>query len=317
MLRYCLSRLGQLALLLVIASVLVFAVIQNAPGDPALMRLGLDAMPEQVEIERERLGLNRSLPERYLIWVTDALRLDLGVSFSSGLPVTRVLADALGHTLKLAGYASLIALILGTTLGIVAALNRGRRIDSIISAICSIGLSLPAFALGTILIVIFAITLRWLPPSGVGTSGQSFFSALRYLTLPAITLATPFTMILTRFMRGTLIEVMSQDYITTARAKGIPMNGVVIGHALRNALIPTVTVAGLQIGSLLAGATVTETVFSYPGIGRLTIEAVQGLDYPVVQAALLLTAALFLINTFIVDLLYGLIDPRIRTGDKK
>lgn len=317
MLRYSVSRLGQLALLLAIASVLIFAVIQNAQGDPALMRLGLDATPEQVEIERDRLGLNRTLPERYIIWATDALRLDLGVSFSSGLPVTDVLVNALGHTLRLAGYASVLALVLGTTLGIVAALNRGKRIDTIISAVCSVGLSLPAFALGTILIVIFAIALRWLPPSGVGQSGQSLWDALRYLTLPAITLATPFTMILTRFLRGTLIEVMSQDYITNARAKGLTPRGVVLGHALRNALVPTITVAGMQIGSLLAGATVTETVFSYPGLGRITIEAVQGLDYPVVQAALLLTASLFLINSFIVDLLYGMIDPRIRTGGAK
>lgn len=317
MLRYAISRVGQLILLLAIASVVVFAVIQNTPGDPALMRLGLDATPEQVAIERVRLGLDRSLFERYTIWATDALRLDLGVSFSTSQPVIRMLSDALFHTFRLAALASVIALLLGTALGIVAALNRGRRLDAIISAICSVGLSLPSFALGTILIILFAIYLRWLPPSGVAMSGESWADQLSHLALPAITLATPFTMVLTRFMRGTLIDVLSQDYIVTARAKGIPMGAVVLTHALRNALIPTVTIAGMQIGSLLAGATVTETVFSYPGLGRLTIEAVQGLDYPVVQAALLLTASLFLINTFLVDLAYGLIDPRIRTGGHK
>jgi ABC-type dipeptide/oligopeptide/nickel transport system permease component len=317
MLRYAISRVGQLILLLAIASVVVFAVIQNTPGDPALMRLGLDATPEQVAIERVRLGLDRSLFERYTIWATDALRLDLGVSFSTSQPVIRMLGDALFHTFRLAALASVIALLLGTALGIVAALNRGRRLDAIISAICSIGLSLPSFALGTILIILFAIYLRWLPPSGVAMSSETWIDQLSHLALPAITLATPFTMVLTRFMRGTLIDVLSQDYIVTARAKGIPMGAVVLTHALRNALIPTVTIAGMQIGSLLAGATVTETVFSYPGLGRLTIEAVQGLDYPVVQAALLLTASLFLINTFLVDLAYGLIDPRIRTGGHK
>jgi len=317
MLRYTISRFGQLILLLAIASVVVFVVIQNTPGDPALMRLGLDATPEQVAIEQARLGLDRSLFERYVIWATDALRLDLGVSFATSQPVIRMLGDALFHTFRLAALASAFALLLGTGLGIVAALNRGRRLDTVISAVCSLGLSLPSFALGTILIILFAIVLRWLPPSGVAMTGQSWAEQLRHLALPAITLATPFTMVLTRFMRGTLIEVLSQDYIVTARAKGIPMGAVVLTHALRNALIPTVTIAGMQIGSLLAGATVTETVFSYPGLGRLTIEAVQGLDYPVVQAALLLTASLFLINTFIVDLTYGLIDPRVRTGGRK
>lgn len=317
MLRFTLSRVGQLILLLAIASVVVFVVIQNTPGDPALMRLGLDATPEQIAIEQARLGLDRSLFERYVIWITDALRLDLGVSFSTGQPVIRMLGDALYHTIRLAVLASLIALLLGTTMGIVAALNRGRRIDAAISAICALGLSLPSFALGTILIIVFAITLRWLPPSGVAMAGDSWGDQLGHLVLPAITLAIPFAMVLARFMRGTLIDVLSQDYIVTARAKGIPMGAVVLTHALRNALIPTITIAGLQIGSLLAGATVTETVFSYPGLGRLTIEAVQGLDYPVVQAALLLTASLFLINTFLVDLTYGLIDPRVRTGAGK
>jgi ABC-type dipeptide/oligopeptide/nickel transport system permease component len=179
-------------------------------------------------------------------------------------------------------------------------------------AVTAVALSLPSFSLGTLMIVVLAVTLRWLPPSGVGTVGQSFWDSLRYLVMPAITLATPFTVVLARYVRVTLIETMAQDYVVAARAKGLSRWTVVVDHGLRNALIPTITVAGLQIGTLLAGATVTETVFSYPGIGRTTIEAVKSLDYPVVQATLLFAAATFLLVTFLVDVAYGIIDPRVR-----
>jgi peptide/nickel transport system permease protein len=314
MLNYSLSRLGQLILMLFLASIVIFAVIQNAPGDPALIRLGTEATPEQIEIERVRLGLNRTLPERYAIWLGDAVRLDFGNSFSTGLPVTEAIADAFAQTLKLAGLAALIGLVMGMALGITAALNRGTKLDTAISALTALAFSLPSFALGTLLVVIFAVTLRWLPPSGLGNASNTVADTLRFLIMPAITLATPFTVVLARYVRTALIEAMQQDHVTTARAKGLRNSAVVINYGLRNALIPTVTIAGLQIGNLLAGATVTETVFSYPGLGRLTIEAVTSLDYPLVQGALLFTATVFLICTFLVDLTYGLIDPRIRTA---
>jgi peptide/nickel transport system permease protein len=314
MLNYSLSRLGQLILMLFLASIVIFAVIQNAPGDPALIRLGTEATPEQIEIERVRLGLNRTLPERYAIWLGDAVRLDFGNSFSTGLPVTEAIADAFAQTLKLAGLAALIGLVMGMALGITAALNRGTKLDTAISALTALAFSLPSFALGTLLVVIFAVTLRWLPPSGLGNASNTVVDTLRFLIMPAVTLATPFTVVLARYVRTALIEAMQQDHVTTARAKGLRNSAVVINYGLRNALIPTVTIAGLQIGNLLAGATVTETVFSYPGLGRLTIEAVISLDYPLVQGALLFTATVFLICTFLVDLTYGLIDPRIRTA---
>lgn len=314
MLNYCLSRLGQLILMLVLASVVIFAVIQNAPGDPALIRLGTEATPEQVEMERVRLGLNRSLPERYAIWLGDAVRLDFGKSFSTGLPVSETIADAFAQTLKLASLAALIGLVFGTALGITAALNRGRWLDSAIAALTAVAFSLPSFALGTLLVVVFAVTLRWLPPSGLGNSSNTALDTLRFLIMPAVTLAMPFIVVLARYVRTSLIEALQQDYVTTAKAKGLSRRTIVLTHALRNALIPTVTIAGLQIGNLLAGATVTETVFSYPGLGRLIIEAVTSLDYPLVQCALLFTATVFLLCTFLVDLAYGLIDPRIRTA---
>ncbi|TCR65269.1 ABC transporter permease [Bosea sp. BK604] len=314
MLNYCLSRLGQLILMLFLASVVIFAVIQNTPGDPALIRLGTEATPEQVEMERVRLGLHRTLPERYAIWLGDAARLDFGKSFSTGLPVSETIADAFAQTLKLASLAALIGLVFGTALGITAALNRGRWLDNTIAALTAVAFSLPSFALGTLLVIVFAVTLRWLPPSGLGNSSNTALDTLRFLIMPAVTLAMPFIVVLARYVRTSLIEALQQDYVTTARAKGLSRRTIVITHALRNALIPTVTIAGLQIGNLLAGATVTETVFSYPGLGRLIIEAVTSLDYPLVQGALLFTATVFLLCTFLVDLAYGLIDPRIRTA---
>jgi len=314
MLNYCLSRLGQLILMLFLASVVIFAVIQNAPGDPALIRLGTEATPEQVEMERVRLGLHRTLPERYAIWLGDAARLDFGKSFSTGLPVSETIADAFAQTLKLASLAALIGLVFGTALGITAALNRGKWLDNAIAALTAAAFSLPSFALGTLLVIVFAVTLRWLPPSGLGNSSNTALDTLRFLIMPAVTLAMPFIVVLARYVRTSLIEALQQDYVTTAKAKGLSRRTIVITHALRNALIPTVTIAGLQIGNLLAGATVTETVFSYPGLGRLIIEAVTSLDYPLVQGALLFTATVFLLCTFLVDLAYGLIDPRIRTA---
>lgn len=316
MLRYTLTRLAQLVLMLFIGSVVIFLVIQNSPGDPAYIRLGLDATPEQVAVERERLGLDRPLPEQYLVWQSQALRLDLGVSFSTNQPVTEVIADALSYTAQLAAIAALLALVVGATLGIAAALRSGGRIDVAISAFAAMSLSIPSFALGAVLILVVSVELGLLPPAGAGLAGQSAGEALQFILLPALALAIPVSAVLTRFIRVALGETMAQDYIVTARSKGLRRSTIVVQHGLRNALIPTVTIAGIQLGGLLAGAVVVETVFSYPGLGRLTIQAIRGVDYPVVQGALLLAAAIFLILTFLVDIAYGLIDPRVRVGGR-
>lgn len=310
--RYALIRLAQLMLMLFIGSIVIFLVIQNSPGDPALIRLGLDATPEQIDVERERLGLDKSLPERYAIWLTQALRLDLGNSFTTGQPVTEVIGSALAYTAQLAIVAAILALLVGVTLGIVAALRRGSRTDVAISTFAASSLSIPGFALGTVLILIVSVELGLLPPAGAGQPGQSFGAAVEFTLMPAFTLAIPVAAVLIRYIRVALGETMAQDYIVTARSKGLKRSTIVMQHGLRNALIPTITVAGIQLGGLLAGAVVVETVFSYPGLGRLTIQAIRGVDYPVVQGALLLAAAIFLILTFLVDIAYGLIDPRIR-----
>lgn len=312
MAKYSLSRLGQLAFMLLIASAVVFVVIQNAPGDPARVQLGLSATPEEVAIEQERLGLNSPLPVRYAIWLSHALRLDLGRSFSTGLPVTTVVGDALGYSFKLASLTLLLGLTTGISLGVIAALNRGNRTDLAISAFAAGGLSLPSFASGTLLILIISVELHLLPPAGAGPSEQSPWEALQFLIMPAVTLAIPSSAVLARFVRVMLIDVLEQDYMRTAVAKGLRYGTVVRRHGLRNAMIPTVTVAGIQAGRLLGGAAITETVFSYPGLGYVTIQAIRGLDYPVVEGALLVSAAIFLVLAFVVDITYGLIDPRAR-----
>ncbi|MBA3368772.1 MAG: ABC transporter permease, partial [Geodermatophilaceae bacterium] len=220
--------------------------------------------------------------------------------------------SALAYTAQLAIVAATLALLLGVTLGIVAALRRGSRTDLAISTFAASSLSIPGFALGTVLILVVSVELGLLPPAGAGQPGQSFGTAVEFTLMPAFTLAIPVAAVLIRYIRVTLGETMAQDYIVTARSKGLKRSTIVVQHGLRNALIPTITVAGIQLGGLLAGAVVVETVFSYPGLGRLTIQAIRGVDYPVVQGALLLAAATFLILTFLVDIAYGLIDPRIR-----
>lgn len=314
MMQYSLSRLAQLLFMLLIASMVIFLVIQSAPGDPALVQLGLSATPEEVAVERQRLGLESSIPERYAIWLSQAAQLNLGRSFATGLPVTVEIGDALAYSFRLAVLAMLLGLSVGISLGIAAAVNRGKRIDLAVSAFAAGGLSLPSFASGTILILVVAVQFRLLPSAGAGPSEQSPLEAFRYLIMPAITLAIPSSAVLARFVRVMLIEVLQQDYMRTAVAKGLRDRIVVLRHGLRNAMIPTITVAGIQAGRLLGGAAITETVFSYPGLGYVTIQAVRGLNYPVVEGALLVSAAIFLVLTFLVDITYGLIDPRARVA---
>lgn len=312
MIRYSLGRLAQLVLMLFIASVVIFLVIQNAPGDPARVQLGLSATPGQVALERHKLGLDEALPQRYAIWLSHALHLDLGHSFTTDLPVTDTIRTAFSYTYRLALVSAGIAIVVGVILGVVAALTRGRRTDVAISGLAAAALTLPSFAMGTILILVVSVRLQLLPPSGAGPPGQSAGEASKYLIMPALTLAIPAAAVLTRFVRVALAEALEQDYIVTARAKGLSRWTVTMRHALRNALIPTITVAGIQVGRLMAGAVVTETVFSYPGIGYLTIQSIGNRDYPVVEGSLLLAAGVFLVLTFIVDLAYGLVDPRAR-----
>ncbi len=315
MVRYTLKRLLQFLPTLIIASIFVFLVMQNAPGDPARIRLGQEATEEQVDTERERLGLNDSLPQQYVVWMSDVAQFDFGKSFQTSRSVTDELLPAFGRTIRLGAAAAAIGIVLGLAFGITAALTRGRWIDTTISSMSAVILSLPSFVSGMLLILVFAVKLKWLPPSGPGEPGD-VSSALRHLILPAVALGLPFAAILSRFMRGALIEVLGQDYVLTAHAKGLDPWTVVRRHEVRNALIPTVTIIGIGLGDLFAGTVVTETVFSYPGLGRLIVTGLFNRDYPVVQAGLILAAAVFLGMSLLADLLYGYLDPRTLASAK-
>jgi peptide/nickel transport system permease protein len=309
---YIIRRLLQLLPTLFAASILVFLIITLAPGDPAAMRLGPEATPEEVQRERERLGLAYPLPVRYAIWLGDVFTLNLGNSLYTNRPVTQLIAEAFPKTVQLSLTALAVSLAIGLPLGILAALQRDRLPDSVITAFSSLGLAIPSFWLGILLILLFSVQLRWLPPSGAGPADLGFPANYRYLIMPVITIAISNLAVFSRFMRSALIDVLGEDFVRTARAKGLSERAVIAGHALKNAFIPIVTIIGIQFGILLGGAVVTESVFAYPGIGRLTVTAILNRDYPVVQATLMLVVLIFLLANTVVDLLYGYLDPRVR-----
>lgn len=310
--RYLIRRLLLLIPTLFLASVLIFAIIALAPGDPARMMLGSQATPEEVAVERERLGLDRPIPVRYAIWLTDVAQLNLGVSQSNRRSVSSLIADALPNTMRLALTSLAVAMLVGFPLGVLAAINANRRIDAIITGINSLGLAMPAFWFGLLLILFFSVELKWLPASGIGDSNQTFLQRLPYLIMPVATIAVSNLSVFSRYVRSAMIDVLSADYVRTARAKGLSEKVVIFQHALRNAMVPVITIVGIQFGRLLGGAVVTESVFAYPGIGRLVINSIANRDYPVVQGTLMLVVLIFLITNIIVDASYALLDPRVK-----
>jgi peptide/nickel transport system permease protein/oligopeptide transport system permease protein len=284
--------------------VLVFLMVRLAPGDPAVLLAGEFATPETLEAIRARYGLDRSLPEQFLIYLEALLRGDLGESARSRRPVLEELKTYFPNTLELASAAILVAVLTGIPLGVLAALRPGSGLDLSVMVLALLGVSMPVFWFGLLAILIFSVGLGWFPVAGKGT--------LAHLVLPAITLGINATALLARMTRGTLLEVLSQDYIRTARAKGLAERVVIFKHALRNALIPVVTVVGLEFGTLLSGAVITETIFAWPGLGQLLVGSILARDYPVVQGAVLLVAISFVLINLLVDLLYAAIDPRVR-----
>jgi peptide/nickel transport system permease protein len=284
--------------------VLVFLMVRLAPGDPAVLLAGEFATPETLEAIRARYGLDRSLPEQFLIYLEALLRGDLGESARSRRPVLEELKTYFPNTLELASAAILVAVLTGIPLGVLAALRPGSGLDLSVMVLALLGVSMPVFWFGLLAILIFSVGLGWFPVAGKGT--------LAHLVLPAITLGINATALLARMTRGTLLEVLSQDYIRTARAKGLAERVVIFKHALRNALIPVVTVVGLEFGTLLSGAVITETIFAWPGLGQLLVGSILARDYPVVQGTVLLVAISFVLINLLVDLLYAAIDPRVR-----
>ncbi|MGH2460835.1 MAG: ABC transporter permease [Chloroflexota bacterium] len=309
--RFLAQRLLLLVPTLFLASILIFGIIELAPGDPARMMLGTDATPQEVAAERVRLGLDKPLPVRYVIWLGDVAHLNLGVSLVNDRPVTALVLEAFPNTLRLAISALILSVLIGFPMGMVSALQRNRATDFLITSLASLGLAIPAFWLGILLILLFSVSLKWLPPSGLGDPSQGVLVGLEYLVMPVVTIAVSNLAVFSRFVRSSMIDVLAADYVRTARAKGLSEQVVVTRHALRNALIPVVTILGIQFGRLLGGAVITEAVFSYPGIGRLVVTSILNRDYPVVQATLMLVVLIFLATNLVVDLSYAFLDPRV------
>jgi peptide/nickel transport system permease protein len=294
-------------------TLLAFGLGRLAPGDPArlIAERQLDNQPtaEQIEQVRHEVGLDQPLPIQYLRWVGQALRGDLGQSFKTGGPVLRELVERFPATLQLAMGSMLVGVGLALPLGIQAAVRRGTGIDHISRLAALAGASLPSFWLGFLLIIVFAVQLRLLPVAGRG--------ALRHLVLPAVTLGFGMAAPLTRLTRSSMLEILGEDYIQTARAKGLAQRTVVLQHALRNALIPIITVAGMSFGHLLGGTVIVETVFAWPGVGKLVVDSILARDYPLIQGYVLFMGTIFVLINLAVDLLYVWIDPRIRLADER
>jgi peptide/nickel transport system permease protein len=303
MLSYLVNRLVSAVTTIFIVSIVVFTVTRLS-GDPVRLMLPIEATNQDVEELRHRLGFDRPLPVQYADFVVRALSGDLGESLRFKQPALGVILERLPATAALASAAMVVALLVAVPAGILSAVNRGGWIDGISRAISLLGQALPAYWVGIMLIILFAVTLRWLPAAGAGSPLS--------VVLPAVTLGLWPMARIARVLRSSLLESLSADYVRTARAKGLRQNRVVLGHALRNALLPTVTVIGLSFGIIFGGAIVTETVFAWPGVGRLLLDAVSQRDYPLVQAIVLMFAVIFLVVNLAVDLLYGLLDPRVR-----
>jgi peptide/nickel transport system permease protein len=305
-------RLGSALPILFIVSLITFAMIHLIPGDPAMAVAGLSATPEQVAHIRHDLGLDQPLPTQLWRWYGGLLHGDLGRSLLLGQPVAYATMLRLPVTLALSAYALAITLLIGLGSGIVAALRQNSWIDQAAMVFAMIGISLPNFYLGLLMIIVFAVDLRWLPTGGYVAFTADPLGWLATSTMPAISLALLLAGFLARITRSTMLEVLRQDYIRTARAKGLPRRTVVVKHALTNALIPITTVVGITVSLLISGSVVTETLFSIPGMGQLLTQAVLNRDYPMVQGGLLIiTAALVLVNIG-VDVCYALVDPRVR-----
>ena len=311
MARFVLRRLAQSAVVLLGVTLVVFLLLQLVPGDPVRVALGTRFDQETYDALRERSGLDRPLPIQYLDYVAGALTGDLGVSFRSGQPVSQIVMERLPATAALATFAIIFALLIAFPLGLLSAVKNGSPVDHATRVFSQFGVSVPDFWMGIMAIIVFAGMLGWLPPSGYTAFADDPVDWFKHLVMPSVTVGLVTGAILTRFIRSSVLEAMSQDYVRTAEGKGLMPRRVVTRHVLRNALIPVVTVAAVQLASLLGGVIVIEVLFAWPGIGRLTYDAVQARDYPVLQGAVLLVAALFLLINLLVDVLYAKLDPRI------
>lgn len=314
MLRYIFRRFLSLFLSLTVASIVIFTVIEVIPGDPASFMLGLNAEPDTVAALKRELGLDGSKVQRYFDWVSGLLVGDFGTSYTYRVPVAELIGARLWVSLPLTIYALIISTAIAIPVGVIAATRRGSIADTLIMGSTQIGISVPNFWFAMLLVLFFAITWRLFPSGGFPGWEEGFWPNIKALTLPAIALAMAEASILARVMRSSMLEVLGQDYIRTARAKGLTRPKAIRRHALRNAMIPVVTIMGLQFPFLLAGAIIIENVFFLPGMGKLIFQGVTQRDLIVVESVVMLMVALVILVTFLVDIIYALIDPRLRAG---
>jgi peptide/nickel transport system permease protein len=312
MLSYVGARLLQAVPVLFLSSVVVFLFIRLVPGDPAVTMAGPNATPDQVAALRRVYQLDRPLPVQYLTWLGRLVQGDLGVSYTTRRPVAALVAQRLPATLHLAVGTMLVMLVVGGPLGVVCAVRPRWAVSRAIAILNAVALATPTFWLGILLLLLFAVSLRWVPPSGFVSITEQPLESMRLLVLPCLTLGASGTAIVIRFMRASMSEVMHSDFIRTAHAKGLRESAIVTRHVLRVAALPVVTVLAVQFGYLLGGAVITEAVFGWPGVGRLTLDAIGNRDYLIVQAMMLFFVAVFIAVNVVADLCYAILDPRIR-----
>jgi len=312
MLAYLARRVLATIPVMAIVAVLVFSMLRLTPGDPAAIIAGAAATSQDIVDIRARLGLDRSIVAQFFLWIGNVLSGNLGESFFFKKPVAELVADRIGPTFALATTTIVFSVIVAVPLGVIAAWKQGRWIDRLVMGFSVLGFSVPVFVVGYVLIYVFAIELSWLPVQGYQPIGEGLWGFLQRLILPSLTLSVIYIALIARIARTSVIEVLGEDYIRTARAKGLTDRVVLMKHALRNAAVPIVTIIGIGVALLIGGVVVTESVFSIPGLGRLTVDAVLARDYPTVQAVILLFSVVYVVLNLLVDVAYTLLDPRIR-----
>jgi len=312
MLAYLARRVLATIPVMAIVAVLVFSMLRLTPGDPAAIIAGAAATSQDIVDIRARLGLDRSIVAQFFLWIGNVLSGNLGESFFFKKPVAELVADRIGPTFALATTTIVFSVIVAVPLGVIAAWKQGRWIDRLVMGFSVLGFSVPVFVVGYVLIYVFAIELSWLPVQGYQPIVEGLWGFLQRLILPSLTLSVIYIALIARIARTSVIEVLGEDYIRTARAKGLTDRVVLMKHALRNAAVPIVTVIGIGVALLIGGVVVTESVFSIPGLGRLTVDAVLARDYPTVQAVILLFSVVYVVLNLLVDVAYTLLDPRIR-----
>ena len=316
MLKYILKRIGAAVVTLFILSIVVFLISHMASGDPASIILGDTATEEQINDLRESMGLNQPLIVQYFNWLINAVQGDLGVSYYNGDSVVSNIADRLKPSLMLAISAQIVAIILALPMGVFAARYKGEKMDYVLSSLAILGMSMPAFLVSLLLMLIFGVKLGWLPVTGYKTFADGFGTWLRYNIIPVLALGTSHAGLTARMTRSSMAEVLNTDYIKTAKAKGITNIVILFKHALRNAFIPVLTIIGGSFGNLLAGTAIVETMFNIPGVGQLIITCISRRDYPVIVGIVITISVIWIIINLVVDLLYGVIDPRVRISGK-